>query len=842
MRRVHSSLPGGQANFYERSFDSGENLISAMEERVANADIFVLFASRASLSSTWVGFEIDRARLNKIKNSEVSIFIFPVEDGIPFELVPDWMKEFWITKAGWLAKDVARYIRKEITDRTRAKIGHIAPQGRGALLDKIRRKIATTTLEIGESPKIFVLAGLDGIGRRTVRDQVLLSAYPAQPYLSVGPIFKFPALADLEDIFRALRLEVSDTVSSPELAAELRHFGTLNATQKVDEIINILSHFNRLGQSVTFISGNLLYEDKGVLKDWVEYLFFQILALDGVVVTFICNRSIHQNELKNISSAIQETIDPLEDDDIKTIIASALRELGHEPVLPDDGVVRAIGGHPAVARAVARVLGSKGVAIVNRQPKLIFDEQENLLAALLDGRTLTNLEKPLLTILSWVPRINGNTLIVVVQTFCGLSAEEVSDALSELVTSCLVQVYGEEYAISSPIRGMFRRRNGFGDPKLLETFATEIKKEWQESEENGSTRADIFDAMVYLVALEGASLPPEFDDLVLPSTLQEVISESYDRRHLDETALERVATWGGAAMGLSMNETVREEIASYLLRALVRLGRKSEASTILQLIEKKGYRSYHYLKSFSIRLLGGNLADAVNELRLARPIRKYRNQVISDLALCLKGLGRWDALRELLDEEASSIGKNMALTDTAVGMLIADSKFAEAEDLIEVMKSSSYDDGRAESRLATIKMKRDKDFVAAYHILTDVLNRRTRGAASVRALRGVAAARGGQFDRAEDDAAYFQHRPNGADTYLRIRAEILLKKGRYADSLGELRELSFETAQDRLLRARIVEAEALDLRTTIPRRDQLLKTVEEIRSSNRSADEFHVDW
>ncbi|MGB7323838.1 MAG: TIR domain-containing protein, partial [Rubripirellula sp.] len=55
--KVQKSLPDGLAYYYPMSFANGDNLIEAMESKVPEAQIFVLFASRASIASVWVGFE-----------------------------------------------------------------------------------------------------------------------------------------------------------------------------------------------------------------------------------------------------------------------------------------------------------------------------------------------------------------------------------------------------------------------------------------------------------------------------------------------------------------------------------------------------------------------------------------------------------------------------------------------------------------------------------------------------------------------------------------------------------------------------------------------------------------
>lgn len=73
---VHKNLPDGLAYFYPKSFENGENLISAMEERVGQSRLFILFASRASVNSVWVNFEIDRARIAKIKDRTFKYLVF----------------------------------------------------------------------------------------------------------------------------------------------------------------------------------------------------------------------------------------------------------------------------------------------------------------------------------------------------------------------------------------------------------------------------------------------------------------------------------------------------------------------------------------------------------------------------------------------------------------------------------------------------------------------------------------------------------------------------------------------------------------------------------------------
>src|ERR1700733_1667314 len=80
--KVEEHLPDGLAHFYSRTFVTGELLLEAMERRVEGGAIFALFASKKSLESVWVKFEIDRARIAKIQHPNNKIFVFIIDSQI----------------------------------------------------------------------------------------------------------------------------------------------------------------------------------------------------------------------------------------------------------------------------------------------------------------------------------------------------------------------------------------------------------------------------------------------------------------------------------------------------------------------------------------------------------------------------------------------------------------------------------------------------------------------------------------------------------------------------------------------------------------------------------------
>src|SRR5262249_14248700 len=112
--KVQRFLPDGLAYFYPRSFANGEALISAMEERVGKASLFVLFASKKAVKSPWVDFEIDKARLAKIKDPKFRIIVVPLDPEVTHADLLAWMQDYWVGSVGQGPREVARYIRRAL--------------------------------------------------------------------------------------------------------------------------------------------------------------------------------------------------------------------------------------------------------------------------------------------------------------------------------------------------------------------------------------------------------------------------------------------------------------------------------------------------------------------------------------------------------------------------------------------------------------------------------------------------------------------------------------------------------------------------------------------------------
>ena len=360
--------------------------------------MFAFFASRESLASFWIGFELDRARISSIKNPKMRILVFIIDRDVGHDQLPAWMREYWVGSVGDGPREIARYIRRTLISRLLADFPGHEVYGRGTLVDRARAEIANMLLHTEEMPNVLVLGGNTGIGRRTFSRKMLVEAFPATPELSFGPEFQLPQFSDLADLYRALRQEIETSLSFTAMGEDIRAFSSAPIYTQAEEIVQKLSHFSHLGQAVTVVTGNGIFEEKGYLKPWTPELFRQLERDRRIKLVVVSNRLLHDKELRVHPNVLQLQIPPITEADIRTLMIGSMTALGVQPALPGPEIIRSIGGHPGIGRAAATLVSRKGPAVFDSDPSDLFALQEDILSESLDFANLSEVEEDVLSI------------------------------------------------------------------------------------------------------------------------------------------------------------------------------------------------------------------------------------------------------------------------------------------------------------------------------------------------------------------------------------------------------------------------------------------------------------
>ncbi|ESZ06343.1 hypothetical protein X735_31480 [Mesorhizobium sp. L2C085B000] len=841
VREVAKRLPRGLAYFYEESFDNGELLIAAMERAVADAAIFVLFASPATSKSPWVGFEIDQARLNDIQRANHRLLIFPTSLDARIEELPSWLRQHWVAKAGWSPSDVARYIAITLLEpNTGVSRGAVRIVGRGKSLDRFEQLIADHMQSRRKPPNVYVIAGFRGIGRRTFAAYFMRQSLAGAANLAFGPSLILSPQADLFDLYRALRAEQFPIPSPEEIEADYESFQAASQELQLAEINRQISHFTQLGQAVTFVSANGFFEDRGQPKEWVA-AFMDSLPSEATVF-LISNRQFQPDFIEQRSAAIQMRLEELDDKDIKALMVFTADRLRVEEFDVSSQIVSAIGGHADVANAAVRLVAVKGKHILDRDPRQLFNVQNTILGENIEGDALSAIQRRILSILGWVPRLRADLLEEV------LNAYEVTDttsdglvgAMENLVLGCLVIAVGNSYSISPAIRQLFRRWN-VTDPLLLDRFGAILKREWERAAAAQRFDAELFESFVFMHALEGKSLPPELRGLLSPGMLHDVIRETYARgKDADDSDdLSLVVSWGAIAHDMRMSEATREEILSNVARAHVRLGQHKQAEELIAKMAERGYRSALFLKGHSLRRQE-RYSQAVSLLRQAVAERKNNRAAVHELALAYKKSGQTEPLRLLLQEYGNLLNDSAMFADFQIGIDLARGDIAAAERGITNLQRLPDDEGRSDVRRAQVLIRRQQ-YRSAKALLTNLLEGQVRNGFRIRSLRAFTAAKDRDFHLARRDVEFIKSIPGRGRAALRLEIGVLAEEGNVDDAQAKLNTLTEWTPEDWLLQARIWEVAAEKPSTGFGQRQSLILKTAEVRHQHRLSSELEYD-
>ena len=151
----------------EQVFSTGEEFKNSIINELDDSSIFVLFASKNSLLSSWVSFEIEESWYTKLEKNLQKHLVYLISDSVEYDDLPIWLKRAKIQKEN-SPKIIARNIRDHLEKLNDSRKNPFV--GRNQDIQKLAEQlIPESTLP----PNIFFVTGLPGIGRRSLLQRVV---------------------------------------------------------------------------------------------------------------------------------------------------------------------------------------------------------------------------------------------------------------------------------------------------------------------------------------------------------------------------------------------------------------------------------------------------------------------------------------------------------------------------------------------------------------------------------------------------------------------------------------------------------------------------------------------
>jgi TIR domain-containing protein len=262
-------------------FRTGHELQDAIERGLDSSALVVLFASKASLASEWVAFELDEAWKRKIGHRLSKVLTISIDASVSATELPPWLRTTLFRHfASPLA--AAREVRRHLEETVGRRFQPIFV-GRQHETQQFERDM----LELDGAPKrFFVLQGLDGIGRRTFADRV------SREILNFDRIVPFGVRVgdNAATITHALAVHVEGYVTPEELANRGTALATMPPASVAKEFVELVCKFHEVRELPVLVDEGGLLADDGEFSSPILMLLEHLSNARRAYLGFVSGR------------------------------------------------------------------------------------------------------------------------------------------------------------------------------------------------------------------------------------------------------------------------------------------------------------------------------------------------------------------------------------------------------------------------------------------------------------------------------------------------------------------------------------------------------------------------
>jgi tetratricopeptide (TPR) repeat protein len=657
----------------EQAFDSATTFKASIENHLDETSVFVLFASGASIGSTWVNFEVDEAAHRVIEKTIARSLVIIIDSAVDHKALPPWLQRAKIIRAN-APKFAAREIRQHIDDLLRAA-QHQFFEGRTDDLSKFQKLI--TPIDQAP-PRVIAIQGLPSIGRRT--------------FLSVAARVAL-------GFTRVVVIDVAEGDSLVDIAVrmanELEPYSTRAGFEAIVESIKRSSEselLERIAADVRaaianrelpalFDDGGLLTTD-GLFTTQVQRIISAVRKDSQLYLCLISSR-------KPTSDIPTQRLDPLLNDDIRRLIARVAGSKVPPVVLGTPQIAELadyVNGFPPSAYYAMSLVSDYGIGAVLADKNRLVDFRTGVFIRFLRQRQFTEADRAILSVLARYSPIPLEALHPVVE----FDSQIVAQRLMTLIDHSLV-VVGQSglYAIADPIADAVLRE--FTDPINHKAMYQSLESLIADPELN-MPRLSLYRMLFRAGALAGVDTNALFR---LSSDLIGMAERFYHQREYG-----RAVEFGRLAVHERPDSLTARD---YLIRAFAQESKWDEALKELAQFEKIAPdRDSHYLRGF-IERKRGKLKLAIRHYLDAQKAGRTGVAIQREIAYTYYLDNNLVEAKRYLASALASKDNRIAL-DLAVQIATRDKNEQEARDALtklERMEQEAF----FKHRLSTVELR-----------------------------------------------------------------------------------------------------------------------------------------
>jgi tetratricopeptide (TPR) repeat protein len=664
---VAHKLTRARVIYDKLSFQPGEDFRKEIRKHLDEAALFIFFASRNSLDSDWCAFELDQAEIRSLTGGIEGQLTLIIDPSVTIQELPKWMQ---FTKA------VVQPRPSQATRIVQAALYSLQPEtfkppfiGRTKQLNEFVQVFSSRD----PSPSIFVLSGLDGVGRRTYLERAIKDNLG----LDLGPYFLFDDTKRLEDVYLWLFNETDDLASRGEIKNELEAFAKLSSAEQTLEIARRLHLLCEANAVPCFVDYGGLLTETGHFKPHFERILTHLTQTQKEYhVACILQRNPMTRDLSFADKLFQQRIPPLDDNESKLLLQQLLKRLSVSATGDQiNELLEYLAGYPPAIYLASRHSKSYGLSNLIADKSVLVDFQANRFTGLVTKLILSEKE--------WfVLRYLSSELVVplaVIALAADITHEDAAPILRNLIEQSLVVVVDDNYGLSAPIRNAIERVKGNLDSTAYAAICAKLTQSFWVGD-NAAPTVEIVDATLHAAARTGSVDLRPYSDLIRVSTIHRLALECYHRRE-----------WIQAEQYVNRARQMDPDSVDLLelqFKCFVRLERFDAADKLLPELKTIGERSYYYLKGFLYRMQRKHSA-AVDAFATAEAAGNRSLALLRDYADCLHRIGQDKEALKKIELARTREPANIYILDLYIRICVAAGNHKEAE--VALVELDRYD-------------------------------------------------------------------------------------------------------------------------------------------------------
>ena len=521
-------------------------------------------------------------------------------------------------------------------------------------------------------PRVLVLTGLEGIGRKTFARRVV------QDYLSlkIGPTFIIEETDTNEKLYLQLMSETTDFRDRKKVAEVIKNFRDMGDLEKGEEIARLIAIINESNQIPVIVDkgpeSTFLDNASGCYKEgWLDILR-GLREFEDCYVLIIQPRLPYFTGMIKYESEIPKLavyrLGPLSSEDIELLLREGARRRDIKVTTEQiKEVARYVNGYPPAATHVLAFMQRYGADILVANKAILNSFLARQFDNLLLKINLNEKEKDILRILE----AESTLPLKAVSLIINCSTEETASFMTHLIDLSLVIPINSEYMISSPIRVAVAHIFGILTKKEFSNIAAIMRREFWMDESQIPTLS-IVDATIHALAYSDVQELNDFRDIIMPTQILRSAWRKYNAHY-----------WRDAEDLARRALTLDSRLYSariVLFKSLVRQRNWRLAEEILDEIDSENRIDRYYLRGF-MEWRRGHHQYAVSLFKHGLNIGDTTYGLLRDLAYCLFVLGELDDAKKYV-EQALERNRNKYTLDLAAQIAIFSDRKKDAEDLL----------------------------------------------------------------------------------------------------------------------------------------------------------------